>query len=477
MGFQLPPELTTIVLEYIIGKENANLAPYATINRDWQAIVERRTFERIKINTAKRLAEFNQFPWDQVLWRQRRYHVRKIELIVELESYDGEARTRYENEEEMQRNSNIFTISIQSLFNTLSEWPDNEAGVTLSIRAQSPGDISAQGPEIRKQRGWEPRILADDIWDMRHERSYLQFNEGAVGAQCRAVPIIMYLDIMGAMGHRKLEPASTSLIASKLPRLHDLELCLDDNCKWNPQIRKFRRNDFADSIQLWPPSIGNLSLDFCHLTPEDESFPPAASTVEGTPDPLSWRLREFSQQLKVMGGSQCVLGREFFWPLDGDTPEPPFWPHLTDVSFEYLPITPCGKWMFEKDEDEENYDSDGLGSYYDDMEDTDRDWVAPEDRRCNLFRTKPLHGLFNQHYLSAGKAALRMPKLESMFLDISNRPRYQFRYGVKNGVAKATWFNELDSKAFEPDEEVLQIWKQVALEHTGDDLVVEFDIC
>jgi hypothetical protein len=243
MAFQLPLELTTIVLDYIIGKENANLAPYATVNRDWQAIVERRSFSNIKINSAKRLAEFNQFPWDQLPWRQRRYHVRKIDLTVELESYDGEARTRYENEEEMQRNNDIFTISIQSLFNTLSEWPDNEVGgIRLSIMARSPGDISAQGPEIRKQRGWEPRILADDIWDMRHDRSYLQFNEEAVGAQCRAVPIITYLDIMGAMGHRKLEPASTSFIASKLPRLHDLELYLDDNCKWNPQIRKRRRN-------------------------------------------------------------------------------------------------------------------------------------------------------------------------------------------------------------------------------------------
>ncbi|KAJ5200092.1 hypothetical protein N7472_005296 [Penicillium cf. griseofulvum] len=253
MGFPLPPELTTIVLEYVISEENANLALYATVNRDWQAIIERRTLSRIKINIAKRLAEFNQLPWDQTLWSQRRCHVRKIDLIVELESYDGEARTRYENEEEMQRNSNIFTISIQSLFNTLSEWPDNEAGVTLSIIARSPGDI--------KTRKWEPRILANDIWDIRHERSYLQFNEGAVG-------------------HRKLEPASTSLIASKLPRLYNLELVLDDNCKWNPHkktstewyvVYKISDNtwNFADSIQFWLPSIHDLSLDFCYLALED----------------------------------------------------------------------------------------------------------------------------------------------------------------------------------------------------------------
>lgn len=257
MGIPLPLELLQIVLELIIAEENANvppyvtqntnLAPYATVNRDWQAIIEGQTFSSIKINTNKRLAEFKKLPWDQLSWCQRRSYIQKIHFIVELESYDGEARTRYENEEEMQRNSKVFTTSIQSLFNALSKWPDNEAGISLSIMAQSPGDISAQGPEVRKQRGWgKSRLLTDDIWDKRYERSYLQFNEEAVGAQCRAVPIITCLNIIGAMGHRKLEPSSSSFIASKLPRLYDLYLTLDDTCKWDPQLRKRRRNGMLD---------------------------------------------------------------------------------------------------------------------------------------------------------------------------------------------------------------------------------------
>lgn len=120
MGFPLPPELIQIVLEFIIADENANvppyvtqstnLAPYATVNRDWQAIIESQTFSSIKIDTNKRLAEFKQLPWDQLSWSQRRSHIRKIHFIVELESYDGEARTRYENEEEIQRNSKVLLL-------------------------------------------------------------------------------------------------------------------------------------------------------------------------------------------------------------------------------------------------------------------------------------------------------------------------------------------------------------------------------
>ncbi|KAJ5130292.1 uncharacterized protein N7515_006331 [Penicillium bovifimosum] len=269
MGFPLPPELIDIVLEFIIAEkinvppsvtQNTNLAQYATINRNWQAIIERRTFSTININTNKRLAEFTQFPWDQLSWSQRRSHIRKINLIVELESFDAEARVRYETEEENQRNSKVFTASIQSLFNTLSEWPVTEAGISLLIRAESPSDLRVHlrvhlrihGREIKKHPGWD--LEFEHLWAKRLERSYLQFNEEAVGAQCRAVPIITSLDILGAdevgweqIGYRKIEPASSCLIASKLPRLHDLRLELNDIGKWDPQARERRRNGMPDT--------------------------------------------------------------------------------------------------------------------------------------------------------------------------------------------------------------------------------------
>ena len=151
------------------------------------------------------------------------------------------------------------------------------------------------------------------------------------------------------------------------------------------------------------------------------------------------------------------------------------------MSVDYMPVTPCGKWMFEKDDAEEfDYDIDRFDSYYDywdDMEDTHQDWIPPEDRKCRLFRTQLVHELFNQYYISAGKAALRMPKLNRMSLGVSNRPQHQFWYEVKNDVAKVTWSNENDPRAFEPSDEVLEIWNQVALEHTGHDLEVEFELC
>jgi hypothetical protein len=227
-----------------------------------------------------------------------------------------------------------------------------------------------------------------------------------------------------------------------------------------------------------PFSIRDLILDFAYIVPEDERYAPAASTTAENTDPLSSRLREFSQQLSTVGGVQCLLGKELFWPLNDDNAELPFWPHLIGVNVDYIPVTPCGKWMFEQQDDAEepDYDSDSLDSHYDDMDDTDRDWVAPEDRTCRLFRTKFVHELFNEYYLSAGKAALRMPRLDCMILNVSHQYQHRFCYQVENEMAKATWFCEDDPKAFEPSDEVLQIWNQVALAHTSHDVEIAFEL-
>ncbi|KAJ5813133.1 hypothetical protein N7447_010156 [Penicillium robsamsonii] len=57
------------------------------------------------------------------------------------------------------------------------------------------------------------------------------------------------------------------------------------------------------------------------------------------------------------------------------------------------------RWMFEQDDDAEepDCDLDGLGSYYDDMDNTDQDWVPPKD---------------------PSKAVLRMPKLDYIRTDL-----------------------------------------------------------
>lgn len=150
------------------------------------------------------------------------------------------------------------------------------------------------------------------------------------------------------------------------------------------------------------------------------------------------------------------------------------------MTLSYVPITPGGTHMFEKKEPEQILT---LGQHstidltiYEEMDDTDIDWVPPEQRRARWFRRKPNHEMFNQYFLTAGKAALQMPKLTNMKIEVVECVNMLgFWYEVKDGVAKVTWLCDWDFQAFEISSEVLQVWGKVAYEHTGRDLELEFD--
>ncbi|KAL2801586.1 hypothetical protein BJX63DRAFT_417030 [Aspergillus granulosus] len=62
----LPPELLAQVVSYL----GPDLVPYATINREWQAAIERQVFATIKLNAPERLVEFHKIIAQN---RQRRF--------------------------------------------------------------------------------------------------------------------------------------------------------------------------------------------------------------------------------------------------------------------------------------------------------------------------------------------------------------------------------------------------------------------
>jgi hypothetical protein len=246
----LPPELISRVVDYIISDKPArrhsriSLAPYATVDRRWQVIIERHTFSDICIKTTKRLEEFQRL----VSTTHRRASIRRIALLVELESYDEKARPRFETDEERQRNNKIFTTTISTLFRTLSGWSDI-AGIHLNIKAQSPSDYLASKGEI-KQRVRAARSRVNDLLSQRYERSYLEFSRTTTDSECPPVSAIASLSIQGLAKDRLIEPASSVLIASKLPRLNRVRLFMKDECKRDEQLRQRLRNGKLDSIKM-----------------------------------------------------------------------------------------------------------------------------------------------------------------------------------------------------------------------------------
>lgn len=179
----LPPELIRQVVSYINAppsgphkqqSRHKGLSRYATVNRDWQAIIEELTFSTLHLKTAKRLEEFKSLNLDS----RRKSCVRGIDLRVELESYDVAARARFETDEEHARNNKIFTEAITSALQILASWPNNERRIALSIEAWSPSDwgaIADRKANIQRRR--EARFdRTSDLLHRRFERAYLRWN-------------------------------------------------------------------------------------------------------------------------------------------------------------------------------------------------------------------------------------------------------------------------------------------------------------
>lgn len=108
-------------------------------------------------------------------------------------------------------------------------------------------------------------------------------------------------------------------------------------------------------------------------------------------------------------------------------------------------------------------------------DETDVNWTAPEDRNSRIFRCKYIHETFDVYYLSAANAALCIPKMNNMVLEVTNAWNiHKFVYTVRNGVANATWFHpSASTSVYRPSDRVLQVWKQVASARTRGFLEVE----
>ncbi len=150
----LPPELISRVLDYIIPVGHSRrfpgipLAPCATLDRRWQTIIESCTLSDIRINTPQRMEEFQRL----VSVPRRTACVQGIEFVVELESYDEQARARFETDEERQRNNEIFTTTIGALFKILSSCT-HDSIIEVDIKAMSPSDyLALKTWRERKQR-------------------------------------------------------------------------------------------------------------------------------------------------------------------------------------------------------------------------------------------------------------------------------------------------------------------------------------
>ncbi|KAH7143820.1 hypothetical protein EDB81DRAFT_652426 [Dactylonectria macrodidyma] len=128
----LPVEIRRMVLDLLL-QDGCSLASLATVSREWQTVIERHNFSRIKL-TMSRLADFG-----SIIHRNRAL-VSYLWLCLELEEYDCSrcaphirARSGVSNADNI-----LITAAFQDLFSTLSTWePSGELLLDISVHSRS----------------------------------------------------------------------------------------------------------------------------------------------------------------------------------------------------------------------------------------------------------------------------------------------------------------------------------------------------
>lgn len=148
MGHSLPPDIH--IFSYLY-----RLPSYATVCKEWQAILEYKTFSTLYL-TLSRLPEFRRIlglagRTSSSQSEQRRSKVRRLEFKVVLPEYDIPARAHHENETDRKQNNQAFTDGLEALWEALSEWPqDSQSQISLLLCSQSPSDWRADPDEGNK---------------------------------------------------------------------------------------------------------------------------------------------------------------------------------------------------------------------------------------------------------------------------------------------------------------------------------------
>ncbi|KAL5358360.1 hypothetical protein BJX96DRAFT_173364 [Aspergillus floccosus] len=471
----LPLEIIHHVFSFL--SSDSSLAPYASVNKRWQTLVEKTTFSSLNLTPA-RLPDLLRFVSAS---SRRRSYVHKIELLAILPEYSIPARGEVETADEQRCNDESFTRAIHSLFDILSSWPDS-CRLTLRIFARSPSDLNGEPDMAKRKKRLLYKRRGKDLLDLRYHHSYLRLS--ALEHTLPSVRAIVDLDVIGDISYsdyRRIAPAAVSGIISCLPRLRTLNGVLCDNERRDMTVKRSLRDEFAVSLTQWPASIQHLHLKYRGDPPANQNRPPPRLSEKGT-DALCLALNCLSQQLVTIELEDITIGPELFWPSDAASISPPRWPHLTHFTVVYGSATTCGQWFFDRDprSNVKNYE------HQRPYEDLAEDWPDPripaeQDYPVDLFRTEPAPVL-NELYRAAGLAAQQMPLLQQMVLVAQVRASHLECPGMTTVPQAEHWFRYLrisnlvqwvGFSEYHPTEEVLNTCRDVGKSYSLEQMKFE----
>lgn len=228
-GFpRLPPEIRVEIVKRLLDHWKIDgcdddLAPYASVCREWQAVVERHTFAELRL-THRRMPDFGRF----VTGRRRRGCLGRVQLHVELPEYANDPCEERETWEDKVANNTLFTHTWQQLFAILHTWADDEVtpgGIALFFSISSKSDLRNSTFELWQRRRWNVK----DIGEKRFADSYIDFigQDEELDRQNLLKPVYAITSFKTCpLIRRSVMPAAYSDIIARLPRVKEIDLDL-----------------------------------------------------------------------------------------------------------------------------------------------------------------------------------------------------------------------------------------------------------
>ncbi|KAL8709697.1 MAG: hypothetical protein Q9220_005637 [cf. Caloplaca sp. 1 TL-2023] len=515
---KLPQELIAHIVSYLWTNKgqpketSSKPSQYAVISRKWQLAIEPLLYRTIRLQSPD-LPSF-----DRLLVQHRRELLSRLDFSIVLPTYADHECAKFETREDQDRNSQVFTYAIHSLFQTLRQWNTGSAGMRLVISSiYSPMDRIHRPPNKLEQDLEDFEYgRRQDLWEHRYERSRLGL---LLHPELPAVACVSTFEL-AFHPERLVEPESVVRIASKLSNVQAIILELQDNEKKDPSARQKSRYststpetdshktrltillDFsAEMLKITNLPLRDLILNFYYEDPSNQYFTPPSALPPSDPstDHLSLALSSLSQSstLTSLTLSSIVISPSLYWPSDPSA-KTPSWPSLRHFAVEFNMTSPTGDWYFIRDpsipidEDEDANDTDEEEDVESSDSDSDPDSPALDDpprpdtynekREKRLigdypirtFRTLPSSDLMNPLLLAMAHSAGQMPSLQTMSLTSTIRDPdaagFEVYFHAKGERSKFDPDEEPDIVdkerlywfvgSWRPDEEVLKTWKE-----------------
>lgn len=245
---ELPLELVHIIASFSSPYDFLRLC---TVSRAWQLVIESHTMRKVHIKSTD-LQDFSKI----FSHHNRRAALMKLTYDVVLPTYSDRQRARYESHHDKQQNNEALANAVQSLFSILHSWDEEVrmlgnttashqrpvvAGrISLILNVHSPTDVHGrEHVDIRAQRGKSHLHNGQKhMFERRYARSARSFLKISRCDELPSVSRIRDFQTINLCHWRRIEGASLSRVAARLPNLETINWVVSDNDQFDQSVRQ-----------------------------------------------------------------------------------------------------------------------------------------------------------------------------------------------------------------------------------------------